>query len=82
MTKEERRNMLKEAAKRRLPLSEQAAATLETLRKEDPDLGGEVFGEVLPPENVKREKPPRTEDEENEFNTEEISPLMRAAMES
>lgn len=80
MQKNNRLQIIRDRAKVRLPLSEQGAATLEELRKEDPDLGGEAFGEILPPDNVKREKPPRTEDE-SEANTEEISPLMRAAME-
>ena len=75
-----RLQMIRNAAKGRPALSEKGSALLEELRKEDPDLGaGEVFGEVLAPENVKREAPPRTDDEENEINTEEISPLMRAA---
>lgn len=72
--------MIRERAKARPQLTEDGASTLETLRKEDPDLGGDTVGEILPPENVKREKPPRTDDE-NEPNTEEISPLMRAATE-
>lgn len=81
MTKDERLNHLRARAKARPALSENAAATLEQLRKDDPDLGGETFGEVLPPEKIKRDRPPRTEDE-SELNTEVVSPAMLAAMES
>jgi hypothetical protein len=70
-----------ERAKTRLKLSETAAASLDEIKKADPDIGeADAFGEVLPPDNVKEKRPERTQDEENDINTEEISPLMRAAI--
>lgn len=80
MDKQTRLNMIREAVKRRPALTEQGAEFIEQAREEDPDLGGVVVG-VLPPEDVRQESPPTNEDEENDLNTEEISPLMRAATE-
>lgn len=80
MDKQTRMSMIRDAVKRRPALSEEGAAFIEQAREEDPDLGGVAVG-VLPPEDVRRERPPANEDEENDTNTEEISPLMRAATE-
>lgn len=76
MNKETRLNLIRQAAKRRPALTEQASAIIEELRTEDPDLGGIAYGETLAPDSVRVQRVEDTEDE-NEANTELVSPFMR-----
>jgi hypothetical protein len=80
LTHSERLNLIRARAKQKLPLLPQAAAQLDEIKTADPDLGEpQAFGQTLAPDNVRKAKPERTQDEENE-HTEEISPAMRAAL--
>jgi len=77
--KQARLELIRSRAKNPIPLSEEAAQTLETIRREDSDLGGIApCGEVLAPDNVKTNVVEMDVDE-SEVNVTLISPLMREA---
>jgi hypothetical protein len=79
MDKNSRLQLIRNRAKQNIPLSPVAAQALEELRKEDSDLGGlAAFGEVLAPDSTRIDSVPVTEDE-SEYETKLISPLMRAS---
>lgn len=80
MDKTNRLQLLKARASIRLTLSEAAAETLESIKRDDPDLGGEDVGVIFEPDDVRKDDSARVEDE-SEVNTELISPLMRDAVE-
>lgn len=80
MDKNNRLQLLRARANIRLPLSESAAETLESIKRDDPDLGGEDVGVIFEADDVRKDDSARVEDE-SEVNTELISPLMREAVE-
>jgi len=70
-------DIIREASKKKLPLSPASAELLEALRSEDTDLGGVVaVGEILPPDDVRAEPSDEPDDEQHE-DTRELSPSMR-----
>lgn len=75
------RDYIRQRVKTRLPLTESASAILDKLKQDDPDLGGgDSFGEILPPDDVRKQKGPLDTEDESETELETISPLMRKAM--
>ncbi len=80
MTKQERANLLRVRFNAPRELNEKAVRTLEELRDEDPDLGDANATGFIASETV--ELVPRiTTDDENERDTELISPHMRQIVE-
>ncbi len=74
-----RLQLIRQRASHNLPLSDAAALLLDTLRKEDSDLGGVApCGEILAPDSVRVDVAEEPEDE-NLLDTQLISPLMRQA---
>jgi hypothetical protein len=75
------RDYIRQRARVRLPLTESAAAILDKIKAEDPDLGGgDSFGEILPPDDVRKQKGPLDTEDENELELSTISPMMRKAI--
>jgi len=82
MEKAIRLSLIRSASKRNVSLSPEAASILEQLRKEDPDLGiRDAVGDLSGDNEGERSAVVtlRTEDEENDVNLREISPMMRRA---
>jgi len=70
-------DIIREASKKKLPLSPASAELLEALRSEDSDLGGTVaFGGILPPDDA-RPGPVNEAGAEQHEDTRELSPSMR-----
>lgn len=79
MTKSERLDYIRKRAMSPLPMTTEAASTLETLKQEDPDLGGPAsHGETIPaPRRIHVDRV--SVEDESEIETDVISPAMRAA---
>ncbi len=81
MNKSQRLEYIRKRVASPMPLSHEAAATLEAIREEDKELGGLApVGQILAPDSVELASRPETEDE-NECNVDLISPDMRVACE-
>lgn len=80
MTKIDRLSYIRNRVQAKPALSVDAANLLEELQKEDESLGGPAsFGEVLAPDNVREEPTEAVTEDESEYNTSLVSPLMLAA---
>jgi len=82
MNKNERIAALKASAARRPKMSEKSKSILDSIKESSEELFEGDEGFVLPPEEIESEAQIQVEDEENDHNLTEISPMMRGVSKS